>query len=43
VYFIDVEDKKSVHKVQVHGHITRLELVPDDRQHITYLLVGSIL
>ncbi|KAF6037867.1 hypothetical protein EB796_003824 [Bugula neritina] len=41
VYFIDVENKKSVHKVQVHGHITRLELVPDDRQHITYLLISA--
>lgn len=38
--FVNIAEKKCVHRSQVSGHLIRLEVVPDDRQHTTYLLVS---
>jgi len=40
IAFVDLERQKMVLRTSVTGHITRLQVVPDDRQHITYLLVS---
>lgn len=44
IVFLDPEKQKCCHRTQVTGHVTRLEVIPDDLQHVTYLLVcGSII
>ena len=46
--FLDIIEKRCVHRTQVGtqphespGHLINLEVVPDDRQHTTYLLVSA--
>ncbi|XP_067929562.1 uncharacterized protein [Watersipora subatra] len=41
IAFMDMENIRCIHTTNVNGEITRLELVPDDRQHTTFLLISG--